>query len=363
MKNLILQIVREETLDSEILDIELDEQGLEGVDGGGVESGVSDAGGTGAPTWESGISRGHANPVGMTHWADNHNITRGKGNPLTEHRQLLKEYKWYNTVLDLVGIVDPTGIADGINAISYFKQGHIFFGMLSLVSLVPYAGDLIAKPLIGLMKLGKLGGAGVKGINAGAKAGNASKVASEAGKMGGKTATFVKGFSNTAVGKWLTNFGNKLANFKIPLIGSRPFKSLGKDVKTYTKTFTEASKQMTKSGILVAPKVFRKGGPLTKMQRKGLLGRTKLWGKFFGWVTGLGGGAMVLENMSEEEIEEKFGDYMNTPEGMAEVSAMNDSDQEIIADAFADNVTPGQEGQMDVPPWLMGLLKKMVPGI
>ena len=362
MKNLILQILKEETQDSEILDIELDEQDLEGADGAGVDTGISDSGGKGAKTWESGITRGHANPIGHTHWADNHSISRGKANPLSEHRQLLKEYKWYNTVLDLVGIVDPTGIADGINAISYFRQGHIFFGMLSLVSLIPYAGDLVAKPILALVKLGKFGTGGMKGINAAAKSGNAGKLAGEATKAGGKTAEFVKGFGNTSVGKWLNNFASKLSNFKIPLIGSRPFKSLGNDVKTYTKTFTAASKQMGKAGYS-STKIFRKGGPLTKMQRRGLLGRTKLWTKFFGWLTGIGGGAVVLDNMTEEEIEEKFSDYMNTPEGMEEISSMSESDQEIVADAFADNTSSGQQNNQEVPPWLMGLLSKIVPGV
>ena len=54
-----------------------------GIDGGGVESGVSDAGGTGASTWETGVSRGPANPVGMTHWADSYSLSRGKANPLS----------------------------------------------------------------------------------------------------------------------------------------------------------------------------------------------------------------------------------------------------------------------------------------
>tara|TARA_R110000782_G_scaffold66133_1_gene134295 strand:+ start:6808 stop:7572 length:765 start_codon:yes stop_codon:yes gene_type:complete len=60
---------------------ELDEQEV-GVDGGGVDSGVSDAGGTGASTWETGVSRGPANPVGVTRWADSYGLTRGKANPV-----------------------------------------------------------------------------------------------------------------------------------------------------------------------------------------------------------------------------------------------------------------------------------------
>jgi len=61
---------------------ELGEQ-EEGTEGGGVSTGVSDAGGTGASTWESGVQRGSGNPVGVTHWADSYTITRGKANPLT----------------------------------------------------------------------------------------------------------------------------------------------------------------------------------------------------------------------------------------------------------------------------------------
>ena len=56
------------------------------VEGGGVDTGVSDAGGTGARQWESGLTRGTANPAGggVTHWADSYPISRGKANPLNE---------------------------------------------------------------------------------------------------------------------------------------------------------------------------------------------------------------------------------------------------------------------------------------
>lgn len=63
---------------------------------------------------------------------------------------------WYNTVLDVVGIFDPTGAADLINAVLYFKQGDTFFGILSLISVIPYAGDVVAKPIMGLGKGSKL---------------------------------------------------------------------------------------------------------------------------------------------------------------------------------------------------------------
>lgn len=63
-------------------------------------------------------------------------------------------YTWVNTLLDVVGIVDPTGIADATNAFLYFRKGEVLYGILSLISVVPYVGDAIAKPFIGLVKTG-----------------------------------------------------------------------------------------------------------------------------------------------------------------------------------------------------------------
>lgn len=62
---------------------------------------------------------------------------------------------WYNNVMDIVGIVDPTPITDTINAVSYFIQGDTLFGILSLVAALPFfVGDVVAKPVMGAMKIG-----------------------------------------------------------------------------------------------------------------------------------------------------------------------------------------------------------------
>jgi hypothetical protein len=62
---------------------------------------------------------------------------------------------WYNNVMDIVGIVDPTPITDTINAVSYFAQGDTLFGVLSLVAAIPfYVGDFVAKPVMGALKIG-----------------------------------------------------------------------------------------------------------------------------------------------------------------------------------------------------------------
>lgn len=61
-------------------EIELDEQ----YDGGGA--GTSSAGeGAGTASmgkWESGLTRGAANQLGVTKWSDSYQPQRGKGNPL-----------------------------------------------------------------------------------------------------------------------------------------------------------------------------------------------------------------------------------------------------------------------------------------
>ena len=71
-----------------------------------------------------------------------------------EKAMLVTESRWYNTVGDIVGIFDPTGVVDIVNGISYWRQGDKLFAILSWISAVPYLGDLIAKPVVGVMKFG-----------------------------------------------------------------------------------------------------------------------------------------------------------------------------------------------------------------
>ena len=105
-----------------------------------------------------------------------------------EKSYLLKESRWYNTVGDIVGIFDPTGIVDLVNGISYWRQGDKLFAILSWISVLPILGDIIAKPVIGALKLG---GDSVKMFRTAAAAGDAVKVAEAAKSAGGPIAKFV----------------------------------------------------------------------------------------------------------------------------------------------------------------------------
>lgn len=78
-----------------------------------------------------------------------------------QYSHILNESTWLNTIFDIVGIFDPSGIVDAINAVSYFYQGDYFFGLLTMISVIPYVGDLIAKPILGVGKSSKL----IKGVD------------------------------------------------------------------------------------------------------------------------------------------------------------------------------------------------------
>jgi hypothetical protein len=117
-------------------------------------------------------------------------INKEKSNTLNE--------KWYNTVLDVVGWIDPTGIADALNGVIYLTQGEYLFGFLSMVAAIPYAGDVVAKPVMYALKLGKPSAKALNGIMKLSKAGKAKDAAEELAKLsasGGIIGTFVKGMT------------------------------------------------------------------------------------------------------------------------------------------------------------------------
>lgn len=61
------------------------------------------------------------------------------------NKKVIKEAEWYNYVLDVVGLLDPTPTADLINALSHWKQGESFNAVMSFLSAIPYGGDFVGK--------------------------------------------------------------------------------------------------------------------------------------------------------------------------------------------------------------------------
>ena len=173
-----------------------------------------------------------------------------------EHNKTINEARWWNTIGDIVGIFDPTGVVDIINGLDYFRQGDKLFGILSLISAVPYVGDLVGKPIIGMMKLG---GESVKILRA-------AKTSTEFATAGKQIPLF---------GKLLNRFGEigpKLMSMLKKLVGKVPglrgmitaleewitmFSKASKEYKLSTKTVMKNGKPLYKFGVQAGQQILK----------------------------------------------------------------------------------------------------------
>jgi hypothetical protein len=155
------------------------------------------------------------------------------------NKHLLQE-KWgwadyLQTAGDIVGIFDPTGIVDLVNGIAYILRGQTLFGLLSIISAIPYAGDVVAKPVMGILKAGK---PSAKALNTAldlAKAGKtaeAASILSKAVETGGITGKFVS---------WVGTNANRLRSF-LERVPTPMFKGLKKTIFQWFDLFENAVK-------------------------------------------------------------------------------------------------------------------------
>jgi len=266
----------------------------------------------------------------------------------------LNEAEWYNTVLDILGVVDPTPIVDTLNGISYLKQGDKFYAMLSFISAVPYVGDVIGK---GVMLAGR-GSKVVKSTDAALKLANkgtpeaisqATKMIQDIGKESGLMAKLLG-----TVRQWVPKLIDIIDNIPLGKLG-QPLKNTVKDwLRLFSKagagsakavglaktfrglTKTDAIKVLTdmKSAVKADTRLFREfGGTAAKglsgmknykmsgMPRlfgnkatRSLMRRTKLWTGFLDYI-GVGnfvGPDETIRRMGPKEFNEKMEEYAKT---------------------------------------------------
>ncbi|MBU0678144.1 MAG: RHS domain-containing protein [Verrucomicrobia bacterium] len=103
--------------------------------------------------------------------------------------------------LDVVGVFDPFGVADGLNALIYLGRGQKGNAAISAVGLIPYLGDL-----------GKAGKYGAKAVNVTSKARSAERALEIGEKFVGK------GYKEVAPGVYRS------------VDGSRQFRMTGRDL-------------------------------------------------------------------------------------------------------------------------------------
>jgi len=269
----------------------------------------------------------------------------------SQETELIQESEWYNMVGDIIGIADPTGIVDIINGISYFSQGDHLFGLLSMISAIPYAGDVVAKPVMGALKIG---GGATKGLSKAMKLAKAGKTA-EASTMLAKLAE-----KPGVVGTFLQSaksWAPKVAS-KIEQVPAGPLKGFKGIILDYLKLLENAGAKSIKfqknagnlakyighaakpaenikvlQNMLKNEKVFTglsKKGPLSKIfiggaprlfgnrQMRILMRKTKFWLGFLDYI-GIGnfvGPEELSKKMSESEIQRKLAEYGRTPQGI-----------------------------------------------
>jgi hypothetical protein len=168
---------------------------------------------------------------------------------------------WYNNVMDVVGIIDPTPITDTINAVSYFAQGDNLFGVLSLVAALPFfVGDFVAKPVMGAMKIGSKAtkelDAALKLAKTNPKA--ATEIISRLAKDPGPVGKFLQSAGGT--NGWATKVNSFIGEFP-----AGPFKGLKNTIMDY---FTLLGRAGTKSK--------RVGGLTKSLEADMLAGKVKI---------------------------------------------------------------------------------------
>jgi hypothetical protein len=279
--------------------------------------------------------------------------------------------------MDILGIIDPTPVVDIINATSYFIQGDTLFGILTIVGAIPYAGDFVAKPVLGALKIG---GPSVKALESAIKLSKGAAVGSKEYKAAAATIEKLAkepGVIGTFLQKMGGSFGNKVIK-TIDEIPAGPFKGMKDTIKSYFQLLNNAGKKSVqfqgmakglaadfKAGkavtgdvialkdLLKSQKVFdtatlAKPGFFTNVFFGGiprlfrspdqrrlriLMQSTKWWLGFLDYI-GLGnwvGAEELAKKMGEENFNKKVEEYNQTPEA-----------RQNFEDQFG---TEGMEGQ------------------
>lgn len=235
---------------------------------------------------------------------------------------MLSEAKWYNTLGDIAGIFDPTGIIDVVNAISYFKQGDTLFGAMSLISAIPLIGDVVGKPIVLSLKAGGTIAKDLRLANNATKWGELAvkypiiqKLVQSVSSWGDKILRVIqkvpggKRFTTT-LENWVNMIKSVPAKRKLTkrsLTASIP-KLTNKELKIFRDYGIE-----NYTGLM---RMWKKGGLFKNRQLSRLLVKTKFWLGFLDFV-GLAnfvGPDETIGKMGEDEFNEKMEAYMQSPE-------------------------------------------------
>lgn len=175
---------------------------------------------------------------------------------------------WWNTIGDVIGIFDPTGLVDLFNGLDYMRQGDYFFGMLSMVSVVPYVGDAVAKPIMFGSKASKgfkAADSAMKMVKNTGNVAEGSKILSAAAK----TSPAMSKFVNTSI-----SWGGKLTSLINKIPGGKMTSGFKKTLIDWIDMFTMAARNQKMSGKIIS-KYAKQVGKTDPKLAKELLGQMK----------------------------------------------------------------------------------------
>lgn len=286
---------------------------------------------------------------------------------------------WWNTIGDVIGFIDPTGIVDFVNGLDYIRQGDYFFGFLSIVSVVPFA-DFVTKPIIGMSKFSKTR----KGIDAALKIAKNAKTPQDmlnAQKILQRTASV-----NPDLTKLMMNsdkWGTKLKQIVDIVPNTFATSGMKKTINNWIDLFSQTSLQKAgiKSSIsnlakkikpdpstsiklvdeLKSLKKVTAKGPLSTFQIKdpdfmlkyfwpglslrtskgrqliGMMRRTKFYAGFLDYmgIANFVGPDELIQQEGSDVIEKQMKDYANTPLG----KEYYQEDMNLVQDEVSDKTS------------------------
>lgn len=317
-----------------------------------------------------------------------------------ETKGIIIEAHWLNYVGDIVGIFDPTGLVDIANGLSYLYQGDTFFGMLSMISAIPYIGDAFAKPFLMAgrgSKIVKDVNAGLKLVKAG-KTAEASKVISDISKSNGLMANLL-----SKIRQWAPKLKNMIDNIPGGKL-SGGLKNTLKDIisifekvgsgaqkasaiarraakKTMTAKESEAVLKQIEKAVAQDGRLLRNFGGEAAKGLKGLknykmsgvprlfgnkatrslMRRTKFWAGFLDWL-GVANfvGPDELKQKMGTDFDEKMNQYAQTGEAQQN---WNDDFANVPEDTMGPETTnTGTQPQENESDWTKNIINSLVFG-
>jgi hypothetical protein len=158
----------------------------------------------------------------------------------------INEATWWNTVGDWAGMIPIIGSPiDLINGISYWRQGDKLFAILSFIGAIPVFGDLIATPIINILKMG---GRSAELVKTAILTKNSVKLAETANKIGGPVAKMVE--TSPKWGAQLIEVLEKTVG-RFPKLGTGLVETVKEWVNVFTKakTSTDVFKTMGRPAV------------------------------------------------------------------------------------------------------------------